>query len=295
VRTAISKNPAAMSPRLGHWREGRPRVIVVATDWSARGDRPLDRAIQLAHYWDALLVIATVVEAPPPDAEWAALEARIKARIFEEMPSRDVRFHIDVGKGDVAASVLAVAAAKNADLIVAGVAHYDHVAEYVLGSAVDQLVRAAAVPVLVVKCRPRNGYARIMVTTDYSPCSAGALDLLPAFPRAEVAVVHARPPEALAFWPHPSAPLPTMEDDRSSDSRRFLADVDPALRVRLHAASIAGAPSDALAALAHERKFDLALVDRHGHGRIGRALIGSTAEKLLSSLPCDVMVVPDCD
>lgn len=287
--------PASPERRLDRWRAGRPRVIVLATDWSARGDRPLDRAIQLAYYWDALLVVTTVVEAPPPDVEWAELEARIKARIFEEMPSRDVRFHIDVGKGDVAGSVLAVAAAMDADLIVAGVAHYDHVAEYVLGSAVDQLVRTAAVPVLVVKSRPRNGYARIMVTTDYSPCSAGALDLLPAFPRAEVAVVHARPPEALPLWPRPAAPRPILEDDSSSDSRRFLAAVDPALRARLHAASIAGPPADALAALARERKFDLALVDRHGHGGIGRALIGSTAEELLSSLPCDVMVVPDCD
>lgn len=277
---------------LAHWSAGRPEVILLATDWSARGDRPLDRAIQLAHYWNALLVVLTVIEGPVPEDDWDNLEAKFKLRIFEEMPSRDVRFHIDVAQGDVADAVMEVAGEKQADLIVTGVAHCDHLGEFVLGTAVDRLVRAAEIPTLVVKCRPRNGYARIMAATDFSVPSAHALRVLPAFPRAEVTLVHARAPQLRDMFSNGSAddPIPAEE---VQEREAFLSTIEPATRDRLQLLSVAGLPADALAASVRARKFDLALIDRYGRGGVKRALIGSTAEKLLAALPCDVMIVPE--
>lgn len=277
---------------LARWRAGRPELIVLATDWSARGDRPLDRAIQLAHYWNALLVVLTVVEEPVPDDEWDGLEERIKARIFEEMPSREAPFHIDVAIGDVADNVLELARTKQADLVVTGVAHRDHLGDFVLGTAVERLVRASAIPVLVVKCRPRNGYSRIMAATDYSAPSAHARSILPAFPRAEVTLIHARAPgwEDM-FSPEASGePLPEAE---LREREAFLSRIEPAVRERLRALSIAGLPSPALEAAVRNEHFDLALIDRYGRSRVRRALIGSMAEKLFGALPCDVMIVPE--
>lgn len=276
---------------LDHWREGKPEVIVLATDWSARGDRPLDRAIQLAHYWGAWLIIFTVVETVPPDTHWSTLEAEIKARIFEEMPSRDVRFHIDVGRGDVASQVLEIAAEMRADLIVTGVARRDHVGDYLLGTSVDALVRRTATPLLVVKSRPRNGYARIMATTDYTHCSIHTLDVMPAFPRAEATLVHAyRPPVATILTGDvATAPVPETE---LAERKSFLDMLNPELRSRLETTSIGGLPWEALSAAVRDRRFDLAVVERHGGNSIGRALLGGMAQKLLGALPCDVLVVP---
>lgn len=277
---------------LARWTAGRPEVVLLATDWSARGDRPLDRAIQLAHYWDALLVVLIVVEVPVPDEDRVGIESQIKGRIFDEMPSRAVRFHIDVAHGDVAEAVLKVAAEKRADLIVMGVAHRDQVGEFVLGTAVDRLVRTSNIPVLVVKARPRNGYARIMVATDYSPCSAHALNLLPAFPRAEVMLVHARFPR-LEEMLSPAPGGEPFPDEELSEREAFLATIGPATRKRLRPLTVVGLPPAALVACVREHHHDVAFVDRHGHGGVRRALIGSTAEKLLSVLPCDVMIVPE--
>lgn len=279
-------------PTLAHWSVGKPEVIVLATDWSARCDRPLDRAIQLAYYWNALLVVLTVVEQPVSEADWVDLEGRIKARIFEEMPSRNVRFHIDVTQGDVADQVMEVARAKQADLIVTGVAHRDHVGEFVLGTAVERLVRTSGIPILVVKCRPQRGYTRIMAATDYSVPSAYALGILPAFPRAEVTLVHARVPGWEYVFADDTADRPvSAEEIRARES--FLRRIDPVTRERLQLLSIDGLPTDALAASVRARKFDLALIDRYGNSSVRRALIGSTAEKLLAALPCDVMIVPE--
>lgn len=277
---------------LAHWSAGRPEVILLATDWSARGDRPLDRAIQLAHYWNAWLLVLTVVEGPVPEDDWDDLEAKIKLRIFEEMPSRDVRFHIDVAQGDVADAVMRVAHEKQADLIVTGVAHCDHLGEFVLGTAVDRLVRTADIPTLVVKCRPKDGYARIMAATDFSAPSAHALGVLPAFPRAEVTLVHARATELSDMFSNGSADDPIPDEERE-ECEAFLSTVEPSTRERLHVLSVAGVAAEALAASVRVQKFDLALIDRYGHGGVKRALIGSTAEKLLAALPCDVMIIPE--
>jgi nucleotide-binding universal stress UspA family protein len=277
---------------LANWRSGKPKVIVLATDWSARGDRPLDRAIQLANYWGAWLAVLTVVEEPVPDDEWEHLEAQIKARLFEEMPSRDVRFHIDVARGDVAEKVIEVAYDKRADLVVTGVAHRDHLGEFVLGTTVDELVATTSTPLLVVKSRPHNGYAHILATTDYTEGSAYALDVLPAFPRAEVTLAHAYRPaiSAILAGDASNAPVPQSE---ISAREAFLAAIHPELRKRVNVASIGGLPWEALASVVREKRLDLALVERHGRSWVGRALIGGMAQKLLGALPCDVLVIPE--
>lgn len=277
---------------LAQWQAGKPKVIVLATDWSARGDRPLDRAIQLAHYWNAWLVVLTVVEEAVSDADWASLEAQIKARIFEEMPSRDVRFHIDVARGNVAEQVLAVAATSKADLLVTGVAHRDHFGEFVLGTAVDELVSTTTAPLLVVKSRPRNGYAHIVAATDYNEKSGHALMVLPAFPRAEVTLAHAYLPSLTTILAGDDANVPVPPSELVA-REAFLAVLDPELRSRVEAASIGGLPWEALASAVQEKHFDLALVERHHRNWVGRALIGGMAQKLLGALPCDVMVVPE--
>jgi nucleotide-binding universal stress UspA family protein len=48
----------------------------------------------------------------------------------------------------------------------------------------------------------------------------------------------------------------------------------------------------AIVELARARKADLIVLGTHGHGFMGRILMGSTTERVIHDAPCPVMVVP---
>jgi nucleotide-binding universal stress UspA family protein len=48
----------------------------------------------------------------------------------------------------------------------------------------------------------------------------------------------------------------------------------------------------AIVELARARKADLIVLGTHGHGFVGRILMGSTTERVIHEAPCPVMVVP---
>ena len=53
-----------------------------------------------------------------------------------------------------------------------------------------------------------------------------------------------------------------------------------------------GFPHEAIVEVARARGGDLIVVGSHGHGFMGRVLMGSTAERILHIAPCPVLVVP---
>src|SRR5206468_779697 len=59
----------------------------------------------------------------------------------------------------------------------------------------------------------------------------------------------------------------------------------PALRV--------GNPYEEIVSAAKEMGADLIVIGSHGHGGLGRLLLGSTAERVLQYAPCAVLVVKD--
>ena len=76
-----------------------------------------------------------------------------------------------VKTGDIVATIIETAQDKKCDLIVTGVARYNSIGDILLGGPVDQLIRNAPVPVLVVKRRPQEAYKNILIATDFSECS----------------------------------------------------------------------------------------------------------------------------
>lgn len=254
------------------WRRGAPGRILLATDWSARCDRPLDRAIQLAHYWGAWLTILTVVEHEVAPSDRLAIEQRLKAYALRQMPPADVRFHVDVAFGRLVDETLALATRIEADLIVTGVGRRSAVGDYVLGTSVDQLMRAAAIPLLIAKQRARYGYERIMVASHGSDCSTRAFERLPAFPRAHVAIISA--------------------GESTADAPKLPGEIPPVLRDHLEVRHVVGEPVETLAQVAHEERFDLSILCRHRREGPMGPLLGGTVERLAVALETDVLVVP---
>ncbi len=189
-----------------------------------------------------------------------------------------------------------IATSERVDLVVTGIAREGLFAgrPVILGKTVEQLLRRLSVPILVVRNRARSAYQHIVVATDFSEASAWALQVaLRFFPVQPVHLLHAS-----------EAPYSTLVDDtsRHADSYQevraaelstfiastFIPEVD---RKRLVPLIEPGAPQQLVREYVQMRGADLVVLGTRGRGPVLEAFLGSTAKSILSTLPCDALVV----
>jgi nucleotide-binding universal stress UspA family protein len=129
----------------------------------------------------------------------------------------------------------------------------------------------------------------ILVAVDGGPQQTSALRLATRLARTGdrlvLATVQGRagwsgPPESQVS-PHLTAELILCEARREVGGR-------PCRTV----ARIADAPVDALCALAARERADLLVIGSSHRGRVGRAMLGGTGDRLLRTAPCPVVVAP---
>ena len=279
------------------------RRILLATDLSARCDRALDRAVQIAREWGAELAILHVVE-PRGSSELvrdlpgsARGDHRIelaRREILDGMPTQDVKFSIAVEEGETADIVLRTAESQRVDLIVVGTARFEPWGRMMMGSTVDALARRANVPILVVKTRAKRPYERVVVATDFSDASRHALEEASRMlPDAHLTLFH-------AF----DVPHAALADGRVGDRargeltekecREFVAsaDVTDDRRRTLGIVIEPGRPAPLLLQYAQSQPVNLIVVGSRGQNAVVQLFLGSTAENILNGVRCDVLVVP---
>lgn len=279
-----------------------PAHLLLATDLSARCDRALDRAAQLARDWRADLTAVHVIEAtgtPDQLLIWAAGEGeaavvRIALReIGRDLAALDVRTAVKVvPTGDPATAIRNVAMETDSALVVVGMARGELLGRFVLGSIVERLARSLPQPLLVVRNRVRDAYRRIVVATDFSESSRSALKLTARlFPGCELIVYHALP---VAGDLRPA--LERIDHVPPADSvAEFLALAALPGDIRARPVAERGRLEEVLARYVRDQDIDLVVVGSHGSSGIMRILLGSSATKLLRWLPCDTMVVRAVD
>lgn len=278
-----------------------PRHLLFATDLSARCDRARDRAMALAGAWKARLTVVhalDVLDAPndqpsrPVLAGAAGRAEELLRADFADVAGLDIEFEVGTGRpGEV---VLDIAAAKGCDLVVTGIAGNDPMGQSLLGSAIAIIARAATMPVLVVKKRPREPYRRITVASDLSEASKPALRAAQRlFPTADLTLLH-------VF----DMPFRMLADDREGYRERsrlaavaeagaFLAGAEmassaPAPRIL----AMHGDPASCIADHAAREAIDLVVAGTHGRTGLLNMLLGSVASAILDETPCDVLIVP---
>ncbi len=276
--------------------------ILLATDLSARSDRALDRAADLAREWNAELVALNVLDpAASPDRlrAWAddkedgeAYALKIAHRqLVRDLRGAAVRSRIVVSSApDTVEEILATAAETHAKLVVTGVARAEALGRFLLGTTVEDLARKIEQPLLVVRERPLGPYARIVLATDLSPESGYALGVLARLlPEREITVYHAA-----------AAPLrigTTDEDLTHLDTAPTRREVEALI-------AAAGAPAGTRTQIVIEHGNVEATLSRYVRGHdcdlvvIGtrekglfERLLGGNAAELLRWVPCDVLVV----
>lgn len=262
-----------------------PFEILLASDFTARCDRPLDRASRIQRERGGKLVIVHVLEKREMDE---SLVECLRADLPEE--AKDAEIVVRAGS---APTVLAeIAMERGSDLIVTGVARYNGIGDFLLGTAVDHIVRNAAAPVLVVRRRATFPYDRIVVASDLSDCSRTALVAAARiFPGAAITLIHAFhvPYEG---WLRSDAVKEDVRTEAESSLKSFLDHPDLEFaRPHIEARAEEGETSSVVLSQLDRAGSGLLVLGTHGRSGFAAATIGSQAEALMAAARCDVLMV----
>lgn len=266
-------------------------IILAATDLSARSDRAIDRALMLGGDLGRKVAVVHVVEdAARAGGDPAALQGAVRLALPD--PAADIA--IIVESGPAPETIAAVARARDAAIIVTGVARFNGLGDYLLGTAVDRLIRHSRRPVLVAKQRPHAPYRRIVCAVDFSAHSGHALRMaLRLFPHCRVRALHAYH-VAFEGWQKDAYVREEAAATAQRDFDRFLEGLDlPAQdRERLETRVAYGDPAPALRAETEGGDTDLVVLGTHGMGGVRQATMGSTASSLMHGVTPDTLVIP---
>lgn len=257
--------------------------VLLASDFTSRSDRPLDRAIQLAGEQQGTLVIVHVLEKSD--------DTDILDHLRADLPDAAKHAELVVRKGSAPKSLATVAADRASNLIVTGVARYNSIGDYFLGTAVDHIIRNAEQPVLIVRRRVNTPYRRLLVASDLSNCSRAALLAAASmFADAAITLVHAFhvPYEG---WLKSDDVTAEVRAEAQEELDAFLAGIDPTVRARLNAYLVEGEIGAAVVQELSRTNADLLVLGTHGRSGFGHATIGSHAEALLAVVNVDVLMV----
>ena len=288
------------------------RNVLLATDLSARGDRALERAVAIATDRQAHLTVLHVFEEfdesnltygrrptpswrAPPDALQIA-KLRIREGLHAELGAAVEQATILIEEGAPAEVIERVSLSQGVDLIVTGIAREGLFASHpvILGRTVERLLRRAPAPILIVRNRPRVPYRHILVTTDFSEPSAHALQVaLSFFPEQTLHLLHAfRVPHA-SLMPEQDRHVESFKQTHEVELAGFLASMvlPEDARRRLVPLVELGEPGQLVREYVRDRGADLVVLGTHGRGAVLEAFLGSTTKSILSSLPCDALIV----
>ena len=285
------------------------RTLLVATDLSARSERALERALALAREAGAALVVVHVVDDDLPtaladahaDTARGTLAERCDALAAGERPAAaagEGEVTIEVLHGRPHAEIRAAATRHGADLIVVGEHRRDGWRDMFRGTTAERVVRTCGVPVLLVREPVTAPYRRVLAAVDFSVFARRAVECaLRLLPDADIELIHAFnvPFEGFLKGEDTRDQMVAEIDARfrkllDEEMAGFLAHLDDAAR-HLHCVMQEGGVREVITARVQQTAPDLLVIGTHGKSGLAHAVLGSVAEDLLRSPPCDVLTV----
>lgn len=262
--------------------------ILIATDLTARGDRPFGRAKLLADKWHANRTVL-FVNGGKTDVDTAKVHALLKRNYRDDADGCGVV----IEKGKPPKIIANTATAQESDLIIVGAARHNSISDFFLGTAVDHLIHHATTPVLVVKERPLDNYKKIMVAADFSEFSINALSTaLQFFPEANIEIVHAYH-VAFEAWLNSDGVAKEIRAEAEKELEQFMTDqnLSEAEQARVTPRLVEGNLHQSIHKILNAGEIDLLVLGTHGRSGFAKATIGSRASEMLNWSPVDVLMV----
>ncbi len=280
--------------------------ILCPVDFFPASQRALEYAIALARNYGARLHILHVVSPVLPRSYEFSSSTADLIRTFEEQAlenvekmgqsarSSGIEVETAVRTGDIADELKVSIAETATDFMVMGTHGRRGFERWILGSVTERLLRHAPVPMLTLSdahadLRVPPDIRKILVTTDFSEgtneAMSYALSLAQEAP-AEVTLLHVvqQPPERAEPVKSLADVLQDHLDSMVPDEARDWCKVRSSVEI--------GTPYHRIIAVAENSAIDLLVMNIHGKGMLDRALMGSTAERVIRAVTCPVLAVP---
>jgi universal stress protein E len=289
------------------------RTILVAVDFSTSSRSALKQAARLARLNRANLHVLHVVDSAAIDMiavshnvtreQLAAIEAEGTSKAKQTLSRwmaqtgapADCRSTIVVGVP--LHEILEHVRTLKPDLVVAGITGSDGSTPDT-GSLAHRLARKVPAKVLLVRADHSQEFRRIVACIDFSETSREVSEQA-----RRVAVQDGATVDFLHVWHEPWLSMPYAF--RPADGAEFAEEREQVLRATLKQFVSETAPDigssevlmnapnygNGITAYALEAKADLIVVGNKGRTNLRYVLLGSTAERLLTKLPCSLLVV----
>jgi len=218
------------------------------------------------------------------------------AKLGKKAEKLHVPFHSEVVIGSIDVEIHKALKETKSDFVVMGTHGRRGFERWLLGSEADRMLRSCPVPLLTLSGEKGARSAppairSILLTTDFSAGSSEALKYAFSFAKecgARLTLLHVVD-EVMAESSVKSS-LPTIDAVRLELEKlvpaeaRSWCDVKTMVEV--------GVPYNTILAAQKARKADLLIMNVHGKGLIDRALLGSTAERVVRAAVCPVLLIP---
>jgi nucleotide-binding universal stress UspA family protein len=282
--------------------------ILCPVDFFPASDAAANYAAGLAANYDARVHLLHVVTPLLPTAyeyaiDTSAIMDSLEKSAADELNKLAVRAKIagvpadtEVRVGDVYEEIKSCIEIEKPELLVMGTHGRRGVERWFMGSTTEKLLRHSPVPLLTISgsgerfaTSPR--FRRILVTTDFSEGTADALAY--AFSVAQendsritlLHVVHDVAADVSGKY----------RDSLIKGVEKQLQDLVPAEAKNwcdVVTSVETGVPYRIILRTLEDEKVDLLVMNIHGKGMLDRALLGSTAERVVRAASCPVMLIP---
>jgi nucleotide-binding universal stress UspA family protein len=280
--------------------------ILCPVDFSPASLRAFDYCIKLAQNYVARLHLVHVI---PPIIRSAydfavdtdKLTATLKKHATIELTNlrrvasdAKVDSDFEIRTGQVETEIQKSVKVEATDLVVIGKHGRRGIARWFMGSVTERLLRQLPVPILIIsegkqkRAAPPN-FRKILLTTDFSDGAPEAVSYtlsLAQESQAIVTLLHVMPHTAGFELPYEKpreeiqAELASLIPEDSRSSGTVLTEI------------LSGVPFKEILSFIEQHTPDLVVMNIHGKGALERALLGSTAERVIRGTPCPILAIP---
>lgn len=271
----------------------KPKTILLATDLSPRCDRATERSIDLARRWGSTLEVVVVMEKDLTVSLSARQLAASKARAVAAEITGARAAQIQVLAGEADQNITSFAESVDAGLIVTGPPGGSWFGETELGGTIAGVMRRAGAPVLVAKRPAGHEYSRAVIAMDASAPSCSAVKAARnLFGDASVMAFHAFSTPLRLFVEdvggyEAGMQISAIDEVREALRSWFDNEADKITIIAQH-----GDPAPGLMRFVNANDSDLVVAGTHGRSGLLGMMLGSVAEEIVRTAPCDVLIAP---
>ncbi|MBI4474150.1 MAG: universal stress protein [Acidobacteria bacterium] len=296
------------------------QTILVPLDFSEASKKAAKYGLTLATQLNARLILAHVAPnmgamayiVPPENYSLRREQYEIARRNIQQLippelaAGRAIRTIVKIG--DVESELLDIVTNEKADLVVMGSHGRKYLGRWFLGSVTEHVLRKIPVPVLTVTHVEADSKAvelglvvlrRILFATDLSEESRVALRYAIQLARtagARLTAIHVVDQRDFMYWGgsfegYMGEMYARVVEDMSLKLKWFVAQDKPD-DMEIETVILEGKPYDKILEFSEDRLMDLIVLNLQGKGFVERAVLGSTAERVVRAATVPVLSIP---